>query len=71
MWLRTDATDCPVATASLGLLCPLLTLLRYLQQVKEVTRLEAEEATPYVGEALRALRAEVGNQAAVLGCGLD
>lgn len=39
-----------------------------LQQVNKVTRLEAEEATPYVGEALRALRAEVGNQAAVLGC---
>ena len=37
------------------------------QQVKQVTRLCAEEATPYVGEALRRLRAEVGNQAAVLG----
>lgn len=32
-----------------------------------MTRLNAEEATPYVGEALRALRAEVGNQSAVLG----
>jgi hypothetical protein len=37
------------------------------QQVKQVTRLEAEEATPYIGEALRRLREEVGNQAAVLG----
>ena len=37
------------------------------QQVKQVTALCAEEATPYVGEALRRLRAEVGNQAAVLG----
>ena len=31
-----------------------------MQQVKQVTRLDAEGATPYVGEALRALRAEVG-----------
>ena len=38
-----------------------------MQQVNQVTRLTAEEATPYVGEALRALRAEVGNQSAVLG----
>ena len=38
-----------------------------LQQVNQVTRLDAEEATPYVGEALRALRAEVGNQSVVLG----
>lgn len=37
------------------------------QQVRQVTRLCAEEATPYVGEALRRLRTEVGNQAAVLG----
>lgn len=43
-------------------------LCSFLQQVNQVTRLEAEEATPYVGEALRALRAEVGNEAAVLGC---
>lgn len=35
--------------------------------MNQVTRLEAEEATPYVGDALRRLRAEVGNQAAVLG----
>lgn len=38
-----------------------------VQQVNQVTRLNAEEATPYVGEALRALRAEVGDDAAVLG----
>ena len=38
-----------------------------VQQVNQVTRLTAEEATPYVGEALRALRAEVGSQSAVLG----
>ncbi|KAK9904151.1 hypothetical protein WJX75_005475 [Coccomyxa subellipsoidea] len=41
--------------------------IRTMEQVKQVTRLQAEEATPYVGEALRALRAEVGNQSAVLG----
>ncbi|EIE22656.1 uroporphyrinogen-iii decarboxylase [Coccomyxa subellipsoidea C-169] len=41
--------------------------IRTMEQVNQVTRLEAEEATPYVGEALRALRAEVGNEAAVLG----
>lgn len=29
------------------------------QQVEKVTTLDAEEATPYVGEALRQLRAEV------------
>lgn len=37
------------------------------QQVREVTPLVGEEATPYVGEALRRLREEVGGQAAVLG----
>ena len=35
--------------------CP----LHALQQVDKVTPLNAEEATPYVGEALRQLRAEV------------
>ncbi len=40
---------------------------RRAQQVEQVTRLVAEEATPYVGEALRRLRAEVGGEAAVLG----
>ncbi len=62
--------DCHVAFAMGGQFCPLVIVLHCSQQVNEVTRLEAEEATPYVGEALRALRAEVGNQAAVLGCGL-
>ncbi len=38
-----------------------------LQQVDKVTPLVPEECVPYVGEALRRLRAEVGNQAAVLG----
>ncbi|KAK9845370.1 hypothetical protein WJX81_004743 [Elliptochloris bilobata] len=37
------------------------------QQVKQMMRLVAEKATPYMGEPLRPLRAEVGNQAAVLG----
>ena len=37
--------------------------LHAMQQVKQVTSLDAEGATPYVGEALRALRAEVGSLA--------
>jgi uroporphyrinogen decarboxylase len=41
--------------------------IRTLEQVKKVTPLVAGDATPYVGAALRALRAEVGNAAAVLG----
>ncbi|GBF94989.1 uroporphyrinogen-iii decarboxylase [Raphidocelis subcapitata] len=35
--------------------------------VKQVTKLEAEESCPFVGESLRILRNEVGNGAAVLG----
>lgn len=38
-----------------------------LQQVKNVTPLVPEESVPFVGEALRQLRAEVGNQSTVLG----
>jgi len=38
-----------------------------VQQVQQVRRLEAEESVPFVGAALRQLRSEVGNQAAVLG----
>lgn len=38
-----------------------------VQQVKQVTNLVPEEATPYVGEALTRLREEVGNQSTVLG----
>ena len=41
--------------------------IRTMDQVKRVTPLTGEEATPYVGAALRALRSEVGNAAAVLG----
>ena len=37
------------------------------QQVQQVRRLEAEESVPFVGAALRQLRSEVGDQAAVLG----
>lgn len=37
------------------------------QQVKQVTKLNAEESCPFVGESLRILRSEVGNDAAVLG----
>lgn len=38
-----------------------------LQQVDAITPLVPEESVPFVGEALRRLRADVGNQAAVLG----
>lgn len=38
-----------------------------LQQVKQVTKLDADGACPFVGESLRILRQEVGNEAAVLG----
>lgn len=41
--------------------------IRTLEQVKQVTSLVPEEATPYVGEALTRLREEVGNQSTVLG----
>lgn len=37
------------------------------QQVQQVTKLDAEGACPFVGESLRILRKEVGNDAAVLG----
>ena len=38
-----------------------------LQQVNEVTALDAEGSCPFVAEALTALRQEVGNAATVLG----
>lgn len=38
-----------------------------MQQVREVTPLIPEEATPYVGEALTRLREEVKNESTVLG----
>ncbi|XP_024528313.1 uroporphyrinogen decarboxylase [Selaginella moellendorffii] len=38
-----------------------------MADVDEVTELCPEEAVPYVGQALSSLRAEVGNEAAVLG----
>ena len=38
-----------------------------LQQVDQVTPLVPDDCVPFVGEALRRLRAEVGNKAAVLG----
>ncbi|KAF6259912.1 uroporphyrinogen-iii decarboxylase [Scenedesmus sp. NREL 46B-D3] len=41
--------------------------IRTLEQVKQVTKLDAEGACPFVGESLRILRKEVGNEAAVLG----
>jgi hypothetical protein len=37
------------------------------QQVEKVTKLDSEGACPFVGESLRILRREVGDQAAVLG----
>lgn len=41
--------------------------IRTMKQVEEVTRLDAASACPFVAEALRALRTEVGDEAAVLG----
>lgn len=41
--------------------------IRSVAEVNEVQKLVPEEAVPYVGETLEALRAEVGNAAAVLG----
>ncbi|KAK9833719.1 hypothetical protein WJX74_003651 [Apatococcus lobatus] len=41
--------------------------IRTLEQVHKLRKLNPAEALPYVGETLRTLRAEVGNEAAVLG----
>ena len=41
--------------------------IRTMAQVQALRPLVGEEATPYVGEALRALRQEVGNASTVLG----
>ncbi|KIY92306.1 uroporphyrinogen decarboxylase [Monoraphidium neglectum] len=41
--------------------------IRTLEQVKQITKLQAEESCPFVGESLRILRQEVGNQSTVLG----
>lgn len=41
--------------------------IRTMADVSKVCPLNPEEATPYVGEALRRLRAEVGNASTVLG----
>jgi uroporphyrinogen decarboxylase len=41
--------------------------IRTMAQVDAVTPLDSEGTCPFVGEALRRLRAEVGNKAAVLG----
>ncbi|KAL4436151.1 hypothetical protein ABPG77_005599 [Micractinium sp. CCAP 211/92] len=41
--------------------------IRTMEAVDKVTPLNPEECVPFVGEALRRLRAEVGNEAAVLG----
>lgn len=41
--------------------------IRTMEQVKQVTKLDAEGSCPFVGESLRILRKEVGNEAAVLG----
>ena len=38
-----------------------------VQQVREVTKLDAEGSVPYVAESLTRLREEVGNQSTVLG----
>ncbi len=38
-----------------------------LQQVEQVTKLDAHGSVPYVAEALTRLREEVGNQSTVLG----
>lgn len=36
-------------------------------QVRQITKLDADAATPYVGETLKILRKEVGNASTVLG----
>uniref|UniRef100_A0A7S1TFJ8 Uroporphyrinogen decarboxylase n=1 Tax=Compsopogon caeruleus TaxID=31354 RepID=A0A7S1TFJ8_9RHOD len=41
--------------------------LRTVRDIARVTELDPETATPFVGETLRNLRREVGNEAAVLG----
>lgn len=41
--------------------------IRTMKDVSAITTLDAEGATPYVGEALRRVREEVGSGAAVLG----
>lgn len=41
--------------------------IRTMEQVKKMTPLDPEAVTPFVGEALRRLRAEVGNASTVLG----
>lgn len=41
--------------------------IRTMKQVDAITPLVPEESVPFVGEALRRLRADVGNEAAVLG----
>jgi len=46
-------------------LLPILQLR--LQQVEQVTKLDAHGSVPYVAEALTRLREEVGNQSTVLG----
>lgn len=43
------------------------TPIRTMAQVEQVTKLDAEASCPFVGESFRQLRAEVGNEAAVLG----
>lgn len=55
-------------TASISFLTPLLsTPLFYPQQVNKVTSLDPAASVPFVGEALRRVKAAVGNEAAVLG----
>lgn len=43
------------------------TPIRTMQQVEQVSKLDAEASCPFVSESLRQLRTEVGNEAAVLG----
>ena len=46
---------------------PCRSLLPTPQQVEKVTPLDSDATCPFVGEALRTLRAEVGNDSTVLG----
>lgn len=43
------------------------TPIRTMAQVEQVCKLDSQASCPFVGESLRQLRAEVGNEAAVLG----
>ncbi len=61
-------STCKVASPSSFAPCKTsLNLSHTLQQVEKVTPLDSDAACPFVGEALRTLRSEVGSASTVLG----